>query len=97
VCVRYNCRSMSSAAEKTHSNAVEAVHMGALAVSALGLAVGLATRRADWVGMGVSLVLLLPPLRIATSVVGEAHAGRIRVAVMGIIALMVLFVSRRIS
>jgi hypothetical protein len=47
--------------------------------------------------MGVSLVLLLPPLRIATSVVGEAHAGRIRVAVMGIIALMVLFVSRRIS
>ena len=78
-------------------NAVEALHIGALGMAAVALALGLSTRSIEWVSLGVSLILLLPPLRIATSVVGEARAGRLRVAAMGVLVLAILFLSRRVS
>lgn len=77
--------------------AIELLHRVALSVAAVGLAVGLVSRRADWVSLGVSLVLLLPPLRIATSVMDEAHARRFGVAAMGVVVLLVLFLSRHSS
>lgn len=77
--------------------ATEFLHMAALSVAAVGLALGLVSRRADWVSMGVSMVLLLPPLRIAASVMDEAHARRFGVAAMGLVVLLVLFLSRHSS
>ena len=88
---------MQSSPQDRHSTAVEHLHTAALVAASLGLALGLASRRADWVGMGVALVLLLPPLRIATSVLAETHARRYGVAAMGVVVLMVLFLSRHIS
>ena len=87
---------MSKSVRGHHSNRVEALHMGALGTAALALSFGLATQSSPWVSLGVSLILLLPPLRIATSVIHEARAGRLRVTVMGVLVLAVLFLSRRI-
>jgi hypothetical protein len=49
------------------------------------------------VNAGISLVILLPPLRLATTIVGEAHGRRYGVAAMGILVLAFLIFSRRIS
>jgi hypothetical protein len=88
---------MVSLVRRSFSNAEEAVHMGALVVTALALAMGLFARDAEWVRVGVSLTLLLPPLRIFTSILGEARAKRFGVAAMGAAVLAVLFFSRHIS
>jgi len=82
---------------RKQSLAVENLHMGALALTALALGWGLVSRQTDWVKIGVSLTLLLPPLRIATSVVDEVQSKRFGVAVMGVLVLAVLLFSRRIS
>jgi hypothetical protein len=69
----------------------------ALSTAALGLLLGLLARNPVWVEMGVSLILLLPPLRLATSIVGEAHARRYAIAAMGVVVLSFLVLSRRVS
>ena len=71
--------------------------MGALGLTALALAWGLITGQTPWVNVGVSLTLLLPPLRIATSVLDEARSRRYGVAALGLLVLAVLFISRRLS
>ena len=88
---------MVGATEEQLSTAAEALHVAALGAAALGLIAGLAARNATWVNTGVSLILLLPPLRLATTIVGEAHARRYRIAVMGVLVLAFLLLSRRIS
>ena len=77
--------------------AFESLHILALSAAAFGLIVGLATRSASWVSLGVSLMLVLPPLRLATTIIGEARARRFNVAAMGVAVLIFLLVSRRIS
>jgi hypothetical protein len=88
---------MSSTPEENASRPVEALHLLALSGAAFALVLGLAARKAAWVEMGVSLILLLPPLRLATSIFGEAHARRYGVALMGVVVLTFLLLSRRIS
>lgn len=83
--------------EQTTSRPIEALHLAALSTAAVGLMLGLAARKAAWVETGVSLILLLPPLRLATSILGEAHARRYGVALMGVVVLTFLLLSRRIS
>jgi hypothetical protein len=68
-----------------------------LGLGALGLLVGLITEEPDWVKGAISLVILLPPLRLATTVIGEARARRFGVAAMGALVLAFLLFSRRIS
>lgn len=88
---------MSRAPEEAASPPVEALHALALATAAVSLLLGLLARQEFWVNTGVSLILLLPPLRLATTIIGEAHARRFRVAVTGIAVLALLLFSRRIS
>ncbi len=88
---------MSRPPEEPTSRAVESLHLVALSTAALGLFLGLVARNPVWVEMGVSLILLLPPLRLATSIVGEAHARRYGIAAMGVVVLSFLFLSRRVS
>ena len=88
---------MALAHEPTNFRSVEALHGAALAGAASGLLVGLILRQAVWVNLAVSLILLLPPLRLATTIAGEAHGRRYREAAMGLIVLAFLFFSRRIS
>ncbi len=88
---------MTRSLEETVSLPVEALHAIALSAAALGLLMGLVAHRVVWVNLSVSLILLLPPLRIATTVAGEARARRYKVALMGIVVLAFLLLSRRIS
>ncbi len=88
---------MSSAAEPNVSAPTEAIHVVALGAAALGLLMGLVAQKALWVNMGVSLLLLLPPLRLATTIIAEARARRFGIAGMGILVLALLLFSRRIS
>ena len=94
---RYNRGSMSSATEGNASTPAEGLHVAALGAAALALILGLAARRAVWVHTGVSLIILLPPLRLATTIIGEARAHRYGVAAMGILVLAFLLFSRGIS
>ena len=75
----------------------EGLHLLGLGLAAFGLALGLIAGNPDWVKMGVSLMLLLPPLRLATTILEEARARRFRVAAMGTLVLVFLLLSRRIS
>ena len=75
----------------------ERLHAAALGAAALALAAGLGTRNPSWVKFGISLVLLLPPLRLLTSVFDEARARRFRIAAMGVSILAFLFLSRLIK
>jgi hypothetical protein len=95
--VRYNRASVSRPTSEVHSSLVEALHMVALAIGAIGLTAGLVSRKTEWANLGVSLILVLPPLRVATSIVEEARAKRFGVAAMGALVLAFLFFSRRIS
>lgn len=53
---------MSSTPKGPRPTPVETLHLVvALSAAALGLVLGLAARKAAWVEMGVSLILLLPP------------------------------------
>jgi hypothetical protein len=79
------------------SRKVEAVHTLALGTAATGLVLGLVARRPVWVNLGISLILLLPPLRLATTIFREAHARRYGIAAMGVVVLALLLFSRRIS
>lgn len=88
---------MTRSPEETVSLPVEALHTLALSAAAIGLLMGLVAHRVVWVNLSVSLILLLPPLRLATTVVGEARAQRYAVALMGIVVLAFLLLSRRIS
>jgi hypothetical protein len=73
------------------------VHTAGLSAAALALILSLFARKAVWVNVGVSLILLLPALRLATTIIGEARAHRYGVAAMGILVLAFLLLSRRIS
>lgn len=88
---------MSRTLHESASRPVEALHTFALSAAALGLLRGLVARRPVWVNLSVSLILLLPPLRLATTVVSEARARRYLVAFMGLLVLAFLLLSRRIS
>jgi hypothetical protein len=88
---------MANSSAGHSSTAVEALHAAALTAAALGLILGLYARNPTWVNLGVSLILLLPPLRLATTISREAHAGRYRIAAMGTLVLAFLLISRRIS
>ena len=84
-------------ASQRFSFGVEALHGSALFVAAAGLVFGLIASNAAWVNVGVSLMLLLPPLRLATTILGETRARNLGTAAMGIIVLLFLLLSRRIS
>lgn len=88
---------MSRAPDEAVSQPVEALHALALGTASLGLLAGLLAGQTVWVNTGVSLILLLPPLRLATTIVGEARARRYGVALMGVLVLAFLLFSRRIS
>ena len=88
---------MSRTLHEPASSPVEALHTFALGAAALGLLGGLVARRPVWVNLSVSLILLLPPLRLATTVISEARARRYLVAFMGVLVLAFLLLSRRIS
>jgi hypothetical protein len=88
---------MSRTLDETPSRTAEALHVLALGIATLALAFGLVVRRPVWVNTGISLILLLPPLRLATTVLGEAHARRYGVAALGLLVLAFLLFSRRIS
>lgn len=88
---------MSHASLKGPSRPTELLQTAALGLGALALLGGLGTRRTDLVGAGISLILLLPPLRLATSVFSEFRQGRHGVALMGAVVLALLLFSRRIS
>ena len=75
----------------------EALHAAGLGIAALTLLAGLLAREAEWVKAGISLVILLPPLRLATTIIREARGRRYGVAAMGILVLAFLIFSRRIS
>jgi hypothetical protein len=79
------------------SRPVEALHLVAMSAAAASLLFGMVMRRPFWVNTGVSLILLLPPLRLATTIAFEARAKRYFVALMGIAVLTFLLVSRRVS
>jgi len=76
---------------------VEALHTLALSAAAIGLLAGIVARDAVWVNLSVSLILLLPPLRLATTVVSQARARRYLIAFTGVVVLAFLLLSRRIS
>ena len=66
--------SMSRTLHESASRPVEALHTLALSAATLGLLGGLVARRPVWVNLSVSLILLLPPLRLATTVINSADA-----------------------
>lgn len=88
---------MSRTPEEAVSRPAEALHLAALITAAAGLLLGLLAGRSNWVTMGVSLLLLLPPLRLATTIIEEVRSRRYDVAFMGAIVLAFLLFSRRIS
>ena len=88
---------MSTIADEKAAQAAEGFHALCLAAAAAALLLGLATSQSAWVKGGISLVILLPPLRLATTILGEARARRYAVAAMGVLVLAFLLLSRRIS
>ena len=88
---------MPSASNRTAVPAAELLHAAGIGLAALALLAGLVAREPQWVKTGISLIILLPPLRLATTIIGEAHARRYGVAAMGILVLAFLIFSRRIS
>ncbi len=94
---RYNRAAMPSATEGNAPTPAEGLHIAALSAAALALILGLGAHRAVWVNMGISLIILLPPLRLATTIIREARAHRYGVAAMGILVLAFFLFSRRIS
>ncbi|MEO8501426.1 MAG: hypothetical protein ABI565_10970 [Vicinamibacteria bacterium] len=88
---------MPSAGGEKAIPAIEGLHAIVLAAAASALLLGLVARQPAWVSGGISLVILLPPLRLATSIVGEARARRYAVAAIGVLVLAFLLFSRRIS
>lgn len=88
---------MSTTADRKHHQPAEPLHAIGLGIAALALFAGLVTREPDWAKMGISLVILLPPLRLATTIIREARARRYGVAAMGFLVLAFLVFSRRIS
>ena len=88
---------MSSPALPKAAPPVETLHALGLGVAALGLLLGLIARNETWANLGISLVILLPPLRLATSIMDETRAQRYGVAFMGVLVLVFLLFSRRIS
>jgi hypothetical protein len=62
-----------------------------------GLLAGLVAGEPEWVKGAISVVILLPPLRLAFTIIGEARARRFGVAAMGALVLAFLLFSRRIS
>lgn len=88
---------MSSASDRKVVPPAEPVHALGLAIAALALVAGLVASEPKWVNAGLSLVILLPPLRLATTIFGEARGRRYGVAAMGILVLAFLIFSRRIS
>ena len=88
---------MSRTLGEVSSRKVETLHALALGAAASGLVLGLLARRPVWLNMGVSLILLLPPLRLSTTIFGEAQARRYGIAAMGVVVLALLLFSRRIS
>ncbi len=88
---------MPSTSDRKATGPVEPLHAVSLAIAALTLFAGLIAGEPEWVKTGISLVILLPALRLATTIMGEARARRYRVAAMGIVILAFLILSRRIS
>ncbi len=88
---------MPNASDRRAVHAAEPLHMAGIGVAALALLAGLVAEEPLWVKSGISLVILLPPLRLATTIVGEAVARRYGVAAMGFLVLAFLIFSRRIS
>jgi hypothetical protein len=88
---------MPSAGSAKAVSRVETLHALALGIAALGLLVGLVTRNNGWANLGISLVILLPPLRLATTIMDQARARSFGVAAMGVVVLAFLLFSRRIS
>jgi len=88
---------MPSPASANAAPLVETLHAAGLTVAALGLLLGLVARNETWANLGISLVILLPPLRLATSIMDESRARRYGVAFMGVLVLAFLLFSRRIS
>ena len=75
----------------------EPLHAFALGLAALGLLAGLVAHQPGWVKGAISLIILLPPLRLASAIVSEARARRFGVAAMGALVLAFLVFSRRLS
>ena len=88
---------MPNPAEANVIPAIEGLHLVCLAVAASALFLGLVADQLAWVKGGIALVILLPPLRLATSIIGEARARRYGVAAMGALVLVFLLFSRRLS
>ena len=88
---------MSSLSDRNVVQPAEPLHGVSLGIAALALFAGLVAGEPEWVKAGISLVILLPPLRLATTIIGEFHARRHGVAAMGILVLTFLVFSRRIS
>jgi uncharacterized membrane protein len=88
---------MPKTADRKVIQPAEPVHAVCLSIAALALVAGLVAQESEWVKAGISLVILLPPLRLATSIIGEARARHYGVATMGILVLAFLVFSRRIS
>ena len=88
---------MSNDSQPPLRSRAETVHAAALGLAGLGLLGGLLARDAFFVNTGVSLILFLPPLRLATTIATEAHARHYAVAFMGVVVLAMLFISRRVS
>lgn len=77
--------------------ATERFHALGLAAAACALLLGLVAGQPAWVRGGIALVILLPPARLATAIVGEARARRYGIAAIGALVLAFLLFSRRIS
>jgi uncharacterized membrane protein len=88
---------MSNASDRRAVHTAEPLHMAGIGVAALTLLAGLVAEESSWVGSGISLIILLPVLRLATTIASEAMARRYGVAAMGILVLAFLIFSRRIS
>ena len=88
---------MPHAASPKSASRVEILHTVALGFAATGLLLGLHTRNGGWANLGISLVILLPPLRLATTIMDQARDRRFGVAAMGVLVLAILLFSRRIS
>jgi len=88
---------MASLSARTAVLTAEPLHVLAIALAALGLLVGLVENEPDRVKDALSLVILLPPLRLASTILGEVRARRFRVAALGALVLAFLVFSRRIS
>jgi len=95
--LRYNRSPMPLTADRKVAQPSEPVHAVGLGIAALALITGLVAREQEWVKAGISLLILLPALRLATTIIGEARARHYGVAAMGILVLAFLVFSRRIS